>query len=92
MRRAKVDRNHAEVKAALEGVGFACWSTARLGDGFCDLVAVRRGQVVFVEVKDGQRVPSERKLTPAEQQFRAFVEGAGGAYRILLSAEDARDL
>lgn len=43
-----------------------------------------------MEVKDGQKVPSARKLTPAEQKF--FEEWRGGIVAIVNSVDEAIDL
>lgn len=60
---------------------------ARVGEGFPDLVARRRGgPVTFLEVKDGRLPPSRRALTLPEQAFQAKW---GDAYHVVLTVEDA---
>jgi hypothetical protein len=66
--------------------------TSHAGRGFFDLVAVRAGEVRFIEVKDGKRVPSERRLTPEEEQVHQRFQYAGAAVVVLESVEDARGL
>lgn len=71
MRRApRLDANHLEVVRALRAAGCAVWSTAALGGGFPDLVVfhVRCG-VRLLEVKDGSKPPSARRLTDDERDF-----------------------
>lgn len=65
-----MDANHAEIAAAFRQLGYSVADTSRLGNGFPDLVVARSGRTVLVEVKDGAKPPSARKLTPDEQQFR----------------------
>ncbi len=68
-RAARTDANHSDVISALRRVGCFVVDTSRLGQGFPDAVAMRLGRVHFVEIKDGAKVPSARKLTPAEAEF-----------------------
>lgn len=82
----KVDANHAEVVAALRAVGAWVHDTSRLGGGFPDLFVSHRGRLFLLEVKDGRKPPSARKLSPAE---REFVDGCPLRVHIVLCAEDA---
>lgn len=65
----RVDDNHREVVATFEALGCRVRSTAALGRGFPDLLVLCRGMLHLVEVKDGRKPKSERKLTPAEEAF-----------------------
>ena len=56
------------------GVSVAITSAAH--DGFTDLVIGFGGITVLVEVKDGSKVPSERKLTPQQKIFHGSFKGA----------------
>lgn len=70
-RRRKIDTNQPDIVEALRLMGCTVAVTSRLGDGFPDLV-VRKGSAVrLVEVKDGSKPPSARRLTGPEEQFRA---------------------
>jgi hypothetical protein len=60
------------------------------GNGLPDLLVGFRGMTILMEVKDGQKVPSARKLTPAEQKF--FDEWRGGIVAIVNSVDEAIDL
>lgn len=62
-RAARTDRNHTEVMAALRKVGAQVTDTSAVGHGFPDLVASFRGKWHLIEVKDGNKPPSRRKLT-----------------------------
>jgi hypothetical protein len=86
-RAAKVDANHGDVVAHLRKLGWSVESTARLGGGFPDLIVGKwRKFCALIEVKDGSKSPSARKLTPDEQ---AFAERWTGPYIVALSGEDA---
>jgi hypothetical protein len=60
------------------------------GNGLPDLLVGFRGVTILMEVKDGQKVPSARRLTPAEQKF--FDEWRGGIVAIVNSVDEAIDL
>lgn len=72
-RAARVDANHREVIQALRAAGCIVADTSRLGSGFPDAIATRRpdgsSRVVMLEIKDGAKPPSARKLTEAEAEF-----------------------
>ena len=68
MRARRTDSNHAEIMAAFRKCGYAVHDTSRLGGGFPDLV-VHRETILLVEVKDGRKPPSARKLTDNELEF-----------------------
>ena len=79
-RAAKVDTNHREIVAALERCGCSVQSLAAVGAGVPDLlvgVAARAGRLtLLMEVKDGARPPSERRLTP-DQALEAILAATG---------------
>lgn len=92
MRYAKrVDDNHAAIVRLLRSVpGVVVRDTSAFGDGFSDLMVIHRHALYFVEVKDGSKVPSARRLTPAEEEFKAFLSRAlGVSYEVVESREDA---
>lgn len=67
--RAKVDTNHAAIVAALRRVGAQVQSLAAVGNGVPDLLVAFRGAWFVMEVKDGDKPPSRRRLTPAEAEW-----------------------
>jgi hypothetical protein len=79
-RAAKVDANQAEIVKALRDAGCGVLDLSGVGDGCPDLLvhpptfpACRIG--VLLEVKDGAKPPSARKLTPAQLKFHAAWKG-----------------
>jgi len=70
-RAAKVDRNQAEIIAALELVGATVTSLAAVGGGVPDLLVAHRKKWHLLEVKDGKKPPSERQLTPDQVKWHA---------------------
>lgn len=91
MRARRVDDNHAEIRETLRKVpGVKVWDTSAYGAGFPDLLVTNRHALFFCEVKDGRKVPSARRLTEAEEKFRAFISTAlGVSYEVLESRADA---
>lgn len=63
---AKVDANQPEIVKALRGVGATVQPLHAVGKGCPDLMVGFRGQTFALEVKDGAKAPSDRKLTSAQ--------------------------
>jgi hypothetical protein len=81
-RAARVDANHAEIVAAFRACGCQVLDLSRVGGGCPDLLVSARGVLFLVEVKDGTKPPSARRLTSMEAQFHEIwrveiVENAG---------------
>ena len=66
-RAARTDANHATIRDALRSVGCSVADTSAVGQGFPDLVIGFRGATMLIEVKDGSKAPSRRKLTPEQE-------------------------
>lgn len=65
MRAAKIDANQNEIVNALRNSGCSVQSLASVGRGVPDLlVSNHKGELFLMEVKDGSKPPSARKLTP----------------------------
>jgi hypothetical protein len=87
MRRAmRVDANQEQIVSALRARGAGVRVISQ-GDGIPDLLVGYKGFTILMEVKDGQKVPSARKLTPAEQKF--FDDWQGGMLVIVNSVDEA---
>ena len=65
----RIDDNHTDIVAVLEKVGCLVLSIAPVGCGCPDLLVLRAGKLFLLEVKDGAKSPSRRKLTPDQQSF-----------------------
>ncbi len=85
MRRARIDTNQPEIVAAFRQLGFSLFHSHTLGQGFPDLVVARMlpcprcdkdiPQTVLVEIKDGDKPLSARKLTPDESRLHQLWRG-----------------
>lgn len=86
--RAKKDDNHNQIANAFRRLGWSWKDTHQLGDGFPDGVAGIGGHYginILVEIKDGAKTKSRRKLTTDEIEFHTIWTGP---LRIIESIED----
>lgn len=74
-RAAKVDDNQRDIVEAFRAIGFSVAVTSSAGQGFPDLVVGAYGLNVLVEVKDGGKSPSRRRLTACQSDFLAEWRG-----------------
>ena len=68
---AKVDANQATIIARLRTAGVSVQSLAAIGKGVPDLLCGYGGRLTLLEVKDGAKVPSARKLTADQIDWHA---------------------
>ena len=73
--RGKVDANQTEAVRYLRGLGMSVQVASNVGGGFPDLVVGFRGVTVLVELKDGDKAPSARKLTADQERWHAAWAG-----------------
>jgi hypothetical protein len=85
-RAARIDDNQKEIVQALRAVGASVAVTSALGDGFGDIVIGFRGQNFIIEIKDENKPPSKRKLTPAEEEFH---NGWNGQIDVAINVDEA---
>lgn len=74
-RAAKVDANQAEIVAALRKIGATVQPLHAVGQGCPDLLVGWRGMTSLLEVKDGNKPPSARKLTEDQERWHAEWRG-----------------
>ena len=91
-RAAKTDRNHAEVAHAITQCGAWVIDCSAVGQGFPDLLVSHRGKLMMVEIKDGSKPPSARKLTPSQVEFHARAKANGVPVHIVETLEQAIEL
>jgi hypothetical protein len=85
-RAARRDANHRTVGDYLRALGWSVLDLADAGDGVPDYAVGKPGFAALVEVKDGAKPPSARKLTEKEQRVR---DDWQGPYVIALDGPDA---
>lgn len=75
VRAKKIDGNQEQIVEQLRALNISVQHLHTIGKGCPDLLLGFRGQNFLVELKDGSRKPSERKLTPDEEKFFAKWRG-----------------
>ena len=85
----RIDANQNQIVDAMRKVG-AVVRIISQGDGIPDLLVGYKGYTILMEVKDGDKVPSARKLTEAEQKF--FNDWQGGLLVVVNSSEEALEI
>lgn len=85
----RIDANQNGIVDALRKVG-AVVRIISQGDGIPDLLVGYKGYTILMEVKDGGKVPSARKLTEPEQKF--FDDWRGGMLAVVNSVEEALEI
>ena len=88
-RAARVDRNQVEIVNALRKAGASVQSLAATGKGCPDLLVGCRGVNLLMEVKDGQKAPSARKLTADQVEWHGAWEGQ---VAVVKTAQEAVEL
>jgi len=89
MRRARADDNQPEIVKTFRSLGWKVAHTHTVGKGFPDIVCSKSGTTILVEIKDGNKPPSARKLTPDESEFHSTWQGA---LHIVESVDDVFEL
>lgn len=72
---AKVDDNQPQIVKALRDHGVFVQPIHTIGKGVPDLLCAYRGLWYVLEVKDGAKRPSARKLTPDEAAWIQAIAG-----------------
>jgi hypothetical protein len=83
----RIDDNQAEIVEALRRVGASVQSIAKVGAGCPDLLVGYRRRTFLLEVKDGKKPLSARKLTPLETKWQRM--WTGWPVEIVNSVEEA---
>lgn len=90
MRRAhRTDANHAEIRDALRESGYLVIDMSDVGKGFPDLAVQSPGNTpwcLWLEVKDGSKPPSARKITKAQERWHKLM---GASTRVVTSKIEA---
>ena len=86
MRKSRVDSNQKEIVKVFRDIGASVAITSNVRDGFPDIVVGYKGVNLMIEIKDGEKMPSQRKLTKDEQKFK---DNWLGSYIVVESVDDA---
>jgi hypothetical protein len=81
----RTDNNQTEIVNAFRRLGCFVHVTSDLGKGFPDLLVTAKAKLWLIEIKDGKKPPSQRRLTPAEKKFHQIW---GEHVKIISSVQD----
>lgn len=84
-RAARIDGNHRDIADTLRGLGVSVVTIS--ARGFPDLLCGYRGRNFLLEVKDGSRAASARRLSEDQVTFHKAWEGQAAVVR---SVDEAR--
>ena len=90
-RAAKVDVNQNEIVTFLRRSGAAVLICSQLKNAF-DILVGYNGRLMMVEIKDGTKPPSARKLTDGELKCKATFNAVNVPYYVVTSVQDAKAL
>jgi hypothetical protein len=85
---ARVDANQVEIVSALRKIGCFVQSLAEIGKGCPDLLCALRGKWYVLELKDGAKPLSARRLTPDEVKWHQAALQCGPVH-VVESVEQA---
>lgn len=74
-RKSRVDSNQGEIVRALRQAGASVQCLHTIGRGTPDLLVGFRGFNFLLEIKDGSKPPSARRLTPDEERWHLEWQG-----------------
>jgi hypothetical protein len=87
-RAARVDDNQPAIVAAFRKLGWSVLIISQLKN-CCDIIVAKGGVTIAVEIKDGDKPPSARKLSEGEQGFK---DNWLGRWELIESINDVIEL
>jgi len=92
--RSSTDANQPEIVDALrayeeEGLENPVVIIVTCTKKFCDVIAVFNSKIFLIEIKDGSKPPSQRRLTPGEEEAKAKLAKVGVTIHLVNNEEEA---
>ena len=88
-RAARKDGNHKDIQEIFLLAGFAVLDVSQLKRA-CDIFVAKYGITCAIEIKDGSKSPSRRKLTEGELEFKnKWTRNNCGIWFLVETEEDA---
>lgn len=84
--RARKDDNHKEIADVYRKMGCSVLDTSMVGSGAPDIIVGLKQGNHLVEIKDGKKKPSARRLTPDEERFHIEWRGP---IRVISTVDEA---
>jgi Holliday junction resolvase len=73
-RAARIDRNQPEIVKLFRKLGWYVLIISQLKN-CCDIIVSKNGRTIAVEIKDGEKPPSQQKLSAGELKFKDEWQG-----------------
>ena len=74
IRAARVDRNQPEIVKLFRKLGWYVLIISQLKN-CCDIIVSKNGRTIAIEIKDGEKTPSQQKLSAGELKFKDEWQG-----------------
>jgi Holliday junction resolvase len=87
-RAARIDDNQNEIVKLFRKLGWTVLIISQLKN-CCDIMVSKSGRTIAVEIKDGEKIPSKRKLSEGEEKFR---DSWQGEYKLVICNDDVIDI
>ena len=71
---ARIDRNQPEIVKLFRKLGWYVLIISQLKN-CCDIIVSKNGRTIAVEIKDGEKPPSQQKLSAGELKFKEEWQG-----------------
>jgi len=81
---ARKDTNHEQIVKLFKKLGWSVLDIAQLKN-CCDIFVSKKQITIAIEIKDGEKPPSQRKLTDGELKFKNEWKGF---YQIVICDDD----
>jgi len=86
------DENHDLIEQALRDLQWGVKSLARVGGGWPDILAVKAGRIVLIEVKNPKRYGKQKKATAAQQEVHSWFRRYGVQVLTVTTVADLQQL
>lgn len=87
-RAARKDANHNEITDCFSSLGYSVLDISQLKNA-CDAIVAKGSRTIAIEIKDGSKPPSQRKLSSGEVNFK---NRWNGEWALIESIEDVIQL
>ena len=85
---ARKDANHVQIVELFKILGWSVLDIAQLKN-CCDIFVSKHNITIAIEIKDGEKPPSQRKLTDGELKFKNEWKGL---YEIVICDDDVLNI
>lgn len=88
LRAARVDANQPEIVKCFRSLGWYVLIISQLKN-CCDIIVSKNGRTIAIEIKDGDKPPSQQKLSTGEIKFQNLWQGE---YQLVKCIDDVIEI